>query len=503
MRHTVQTLRQAIIGLLAVCLVIPTTSTLVAQSETGKVLSRKYDFEEAGKEMGYSLYVPNSYSKEKKFPLIVALHGLGSNPRQIMGYPGFMDHAEENGYVVVAPTGYNSHGWYGSRGSGGGYDSDPKNLGELSEKDVMNVLGIIRKEFNIDDERIYLLGHSMGGAGTWHLAIKNPDIWAALAPIAPAGPGSTGELEKARHIPVIVVQGDKDRLVKGTRRWVEKMKELKMEHQYIEIAGGGHVKVAWEHFPEIFEFFNTHSKTANSNSESSEANSETAKDSIDEKIKVLVVTGFDVASHQWQESTRLVEAILAKTGRFDVVISDDKEVFASENLDDHQVIVLSYGFWKETDPSEKAKAGLIEYVKSGGNLVALHFACSSFQDWDEYARLLGRVWEKGVGGHGPYGEFTVNIKNANHPITEGLEDFKTEDELYAKLSGDVQIKVLASAYSDWSKQEEPIVFVKKYGKGRIVHNVLGHALDSKANPSYQKLLCRGVEWAATGAVKSD
>ncbi len=221
----------------------------------------------------------------------------------------------------------------------------------------------------------------------------------------------------------------------------------------------------------------------------------------EEKIKVLIVTGFDVDSHQWEESTRLIKGILEETGRFDVTVSEDKERFTS--LDNFGVVVLGYGFWNEPDPSEQAKKGLLEYVRGGGNVVALHFACSSFQDWDEYAELLGRVWKKGIGGHGPYGEFTVNIKNDEHPITRGLKDFKTEDELYAKLSGDEEIQVLASAYSDWSEKVEPIVFVKPYGNGRVVHNVLGHGLDAKQNDSYQTLLCRGVEWAATGKVTLD
>jgi type 1 glutamine amidotransferase len=47
------------------------------------------------------------------------------------------------------------------------------------------------------------------------------------------------------------------------------------------------------------------------------------------------------------------------------------------------------------------------------------------------------------------------------------------------------------------------VFVKNHGKGRVVHNVLGHGLDSKKNASYQTLLRRGVEWAATGKVTLD
>ncbi|MCH7728787.1 MAG: ThuA domain-containing protein, partial [Planctomycetes bacterium] len=88
----------------------------------------------------------------------------------------------------------------------------------------------------------------------------------------------------------------------------------------------------------------------------------------------------------------------------------------------------------------------------------------------------------------------------DHPITKGIKDFKTEDELYAKLDGKEKIEVLATAFSDWSGKVEPIVFTKSYGKGRVVSNVLGHGLDSKRNPSYQKLLVRCVEWAATGKV---
>lgn len=222
-----------------------------------------------------------------------------------------------------------------------------------------------------------------------------------------------------------------------------------------------------------------------------------------EKTKVLIVTGFDVGSHKWQESAKLNQAILREAGCFDVSISQDKEIFASPDLDEYDVLVLNYGFWNEPDPSEKAKAGLLNYVRDGGNVVALHFACSSFQGWKEYGRLLGRVWVKDVGGHGPYGEFTVNVKSTDHPVTKGLRDFKTEDELYAKLSGDENITVLATADSAWSGKTEPIVFAKPYGKGRVLQNVLGHGLDSKRNPNYQRLLCRCVEWAATGKVTVD
>jgi poly(3-hydroxybutyrate) depolymerase len=119
-----------------------------------------------------------------------------------MNYPKFIPHAEKRGYIIVAPMGYNSRGWYGSRKTG---RSDP-DLQMRSEQDVMNVLKLTREELNIDESKIYLLGHSMGGGGTLHLAIKYSEIWAAIAPIAPAVPKNIDDLKDAKHIPATMGQ---------------------------------------------------------------------------------------------------------------------------------------------------------------------------------------------------------------------------------------------------------------------------------------------------------
>lgn len=228
----------------------------------GAVQMRSYDFKEADKKMDYGLYLPKDFDQSKTYPLIVALHGLNSNPGQILSYPGFTKHADDSGTIIVAPTGYNKRGWYGSLGKGRKDPADPKNLGELSEKDVMNVLELTRKQFKIDENRITIFGHSMGGGGGIHLAIKYPEIWAAVAVVAPAAFFPKDGLKAAKDIPMIVVQGDKDNLVdvKATRAWIEKMKELGMTQDYIEVEGGGHVFVAWQHFDEIFKFYKDHPK---------------------------------------------------------------------------------------------------------------------------------------------------------------------------------------------------------------------------------------------------
>ena len=70
-------------------------------------------------------------------------------------------------------------------------------------------------------------------------------------------------MAKIKHIPVILIQGDQDKLVPvaGARRWAEQMKKNDMKYEYLEIAGGGHVDVALQNIPKIFEFFEKHKKT--------------------------------------------------------------------------------------------------------------------------------------------------------------------------------------------------------------------------------------------------
>lgn len=231
--------------------------------------SHSYLFEPTNEEIEYALFKPSSYDGSEAAPLLVLLHGLGSNPGQVIRYQGLTAEAEEHGFLVVAPYGFNNRGWYGSRGPGkpGFRDvaDDPENLGELSEQDVMNVIGRVRKDLAVDESRVYLMGHSMGGAGTWHFAKKLPDLWAGLALLSAASFGVPDGLETIQHIPSIVVHGDMDQLVpvESSRQTVAKLEEIGTEHRYIEIAGGNHVSSITENpelMSEIFEFLAAHSR---------------------------------------------------------------------------------------------------------------------------------------------------------------------------------------------------------------------------------------------------
>ena len=242
--------------------------TIVARD--ARVQGHTYVFEETGAEMPYALFLPSGYDAAREWPLIVALHGLGRPYDWMMGYDSFIDFAERYGYIVVSPLGYHPRGWYGSRGygnpagggRGGAQSTLPENLGKLSEQDVMNVLEIARDGYNVDESRIYLWGHSMGGAGTYHLAALYPDIWAGLAVAAPAPRrDAIDQISSFSEIPVLVLHGDQDSTVpvEGSRTWVARMRELGMQHVYIEVPGGDHslfVRENPEMLAKVFSFFN-------------------------------------------------------------------------------------------------------------------------------------------------------------------------------------------------------------------------------------------------------
>jgi type 1 glutamine amidotransferase len=84
----------------------------------------------------------------------------------------------------------------------------------------------------------------------------------------------------------------------------------------------------------------------------------------------------------------------------------------------------------------------------------------------------------------------------------------SNDELYQNSVMFPDSVVLATAYSDASKdpkntgKHEPVVWVSHYGKGRVCENVLGHDVKAMQDLGFQTLLVRGVEWAATGQVRT-
>jgi predicted peptidase len=164
-------------------------------------------------EQPYAIYLPKDFNAKKKVPLVISLHGAGSNHRLNLRRVFGKSNAEgENDVeasryfpawddvdvIVASPLARGTMGYQG-----------------LAEKDVYDVLADVKSRFPIDEDRVYLTGLSMGGGGTLWLGLTRPDVWAALAPVCPAPPGEANDLAlNALNLPVHFFQGGADPVVK-------------------------------------------------------------------------------------------------------------------------------------------------------------------------------------------------------------------------------------------------------------------------------------------------
>lgn len=213
-------------------------------------------------EQPYALYIPPSYDPQKKYPLVIMLHGAGSNHRlalrRVFGKSNangendveasrYFPKWDDVDFIVAAPLARGTMGYQG-----------------VAEGDVYDVLADVKSRFSIDEDRTYLTGLSMGGGGTLWIGLTRPDVWAALAPVCPAPPRGTEEfLSNSLNLPMHFFHGDADKAVpvSVSRDWVEKLKGNGTKTEYVEYPGVEHN--SWEKAYEngyIFEWFSKHKR---------------------------------------------------------------------------------------------------------------------------------------------------------------------------------------------------------------------------------------------------
>lgn len=185
---------------------------------------------EGDKEYKYVLFVPQGYDKEKTYPVILFLHGLGESgtdgkKQATVGLgKALKERAKTFPAFVIFPQ------------------SATRNWTAKSDdaKRALAILDSVQKEFKIDEKRVYLTGLSMGGIGSWSLAAAFPDKWAAVVPVC--GRGDTKTAVKFKDTPVWAFHGDKDASVPvaGSRDMVAALKAAEGMPKYTEYKGVGH-----------------------------------------------------------------------------------------------------------------------------------------------------------------------------------------------------------------------------------------------------------------------
>ena len=241
----------------------------------------------------------------------------------------------------------------------------------------------------------------------------------------------------------------------------------------------------------------------------------------------------DVArsAYTWNGDEYLAEFAVEGVGKTTALEEPKADPNFSPDFSAYDVVVSNFG-WNAAPWPAKTQKNFEEYMQNGGGLVVFHAADNSFPEWKAYNQMIGlggwgdRNEEDGplvyyndagnlvrserpgnAGAHGPQTEYPIQIRNANHPITQGMPKvwMHTQDELYNSLRGPAEnMEILATAYSSKDDQgsgrHEPALMVLTYGEGRIFHNIMGHADYSVADVGFLTSMLRGTEWAATGKV---
>jgi predicted esterase len=195
----------------------------------GKDLRLTYVSQIDQTEQPYRIYVPSSYDSGRPAPLIIAMHGTGGNESTLFDDKAYQQGAikraaEKHGVLLVSPLGRGITEYRG-----------------IGENDVFCVLEAVRKRYRVDDNRIYLTGHSMGGTGAAYLALHHPDQFAAVAPLA-AAYSFPWLARNAQTIPFLWIGGadDAEFYHRGVAIGVERMRKFGVPVKAELLPGEGH-----------------------------------------------------------------------------------------------------------------------------------------------------------------------------------------------------------------------------------------------------------------------
>lgn len=175
--------------------------------------------------LGYLLYLPRDYDKEKSWPLMLFLHGAGERGDDLElvkkhGPPKLIAAGKDFPFIVVSPQCPKGRWW------------EPMELVALLDE--------ISGKYKVDPDRIYVTGLSMGGFGSWRLAAYAPERLAAIAPIC--GGGETYWTKEFAHLPVWAFHGAKDAGVplERSQAMVDALKKSGGEPKFTIYPDAGH-----------------------------------------------------------------------------------------------------------------------------------------------------------------------------------------------------------------------------------------------------------------------
>ncbi|WP_082232990.1 ThuA domain-containing protein [Halobacillus massiliensis] len=216
------------------------------------------------------------------------------------------------------------------------------------------------------------------------------------------------------------------------------------------------------------------------------------------KQALIFQGGWD--GHEPAEVADILAGIL-KEEDFQVKVTDTLETLENDDLTTYDLIVPN---WTQGTITDEQLKPLLEAVRQGTGLAGLHGGLGdSFRMATDYQFMTGGQWVAHPGDDGV--TYTVRITDENHPLTEGVDDFEVVSEQYY-MHVDPAVKVHAvtkfpeaeGPHEPNGEVDMPVVWSKKWGKGKVYYCSLGHVAEIVRMPEVMKLMKNGFLWAVRG-----
>ncbi len=213
------------------------------------------------------------------------------------------------------------------------------------------------------------------------------------------------------------------------------------------------------------------------------------------KRALIVWGGWE--GHEPKQCAEIFAPWLQSQG-YEVIVSHTLDTYTDKDL--MQSLNLIVPIWTMGTITPEQEAGLLDAVRSGVGIAGWHGGMAdSFRNNTEYQFMVGGQW---VAHPGNIIEYEVNIIKPEDPIVAGLSDFKMRSEQYY-MHVDPSNEVLATTtfsgeYCEWiAGTVMPVVWKRRYGKGRVFYSSLGHVAKDFEVPEALEIMKRGMLWAST------
>jgi putative membrane-bound dehydrogenase-like protein len=201
-----------------------------------------------------------------------------------------------------------------------------------------------------------------------------------------------------------------------------------------------------------------------------------------QRLRVLFLG--DNGHHRPTQRAQQILPALARNG-IDLFYTDRLEDLTDSELDRYQALVL---YNNHLNVGEAQLASLMRFVGDGGGLVVIHCASASFQNSEEFIRLVGAAFKS----HGT-GTFSAIRTEAAHPAVAGVPVIESWDETYLHTKHNPVNRTVLEVRRE-NGHDEPWTWVRTYGKGRVFYTAWGHDQRTWGNRGFQQMIGQGIRW---------